>query len=298
MMKPSTADGYDNEVTRNCERVLVTLIRGLGPWRDSIFLVGGLTPRYLIERRPPDVPPHAGTGDVDVVIQLHMLADTDAYHTLEDNFRRMKFSRGTNSKGTPVSWRWVIEAAAGMNVILELLADDPERSGGRVMELPTEGGSVSALNIPHSSIVFDHHRSKIIRAETLGGNGVAEVTLRYADLVAFTCLKAYAVDQRDERKDAHDLIYCLSYYEEGLEAAATEFRAALQGKHKAVVEDVLDILARYFADDGSTEGYLKIGPVAVAKFEIGEDEEVRERRMLRQRDVADFINRFLKAVNI
>ena len=87
MMKPSTADGYDNEVTRNCERVLVTLIRGLGPWRNSIFLVGGLTPRYLIERRPPDVPPHAGTGDVDVVIQLHMLADTDAYHTLEDNFQ-------------------------------------------------------------------------------------------------------------------------------------------------------------------------------------------------------------------
>jgi len=62
--------------------------------------------------------------------------------------------------------------------------------------------------------------------------------------------------------------------------------------------DVLDILARYFADDGSTEGYLKIGPVTVAKFEIGEDEEVRERRILRQRDVADLINRFLKAVSI
>ena len=87
---------------------------------------------------------------------------------------------------------------------------------------------MSALNIPHSSIVFDHHRSKIIRTETLGGNGVAEVTLRYADLVAFTCLKAYAVDQRDERKDAHDLIYCLSYYEEDLRQPPTETRAAVQ----------------------------------------------------------------------
>jgi hypothetical protein len=39
MTKPTTADGYENKVTENCERVLVTLIRGLGPWRDSIFLI-------------------------------------------------------------------------------------------------------------------------------------------------------------------------------------------------------------------------------------------------------------------
>src|SRR5216684_3873008 len=214
MTKPSTADGYENKVTETCERVLVTLIRNLGPWRDSLFLVGGLTPRYLIDKKPPAVPPHAGTGDVDVVIQLHMLADNDAYHTLEENFKKMGFSRGTNRKGTSVSWRWVIEAAPEMNVTLELLADDPEKSGGKVMELPTEG-NVSALNIPHSGIVFDHHKTKTIRAETLGDNGVAEVTLRYADLVAFTCLKAFAVDGRDERKDPHDLIYCLTHYEGG-----------------------------------------------------------------------------------
>ncbi|MER9132582.1 MULTISPECIES: hypothetical protein [unclassified Mesorhizobium] len=62
-----------NEVTDNCERLLVTLIRGLGQWHDSILLIEGLTPRYLIDKKPPDVPAHAGTGDVDVVIQLHML---------------------------------------------------------------------------------------------------------------------------------------------------------------------------------------------------------------------------------
>ncbi len=295
MLKPRTADGYGNEVTDNCERVLVTLIRGLGPWRDSIFLVGGLTPRYLIETRPPEVPAHAGTGDVDVVIQLHMLADTDAYHTLEDNFKRLGFARGTNSNGKPVSWRWEIKADAKTKIILELLADDPEKSGGKVMELPTDG-NVSALNIPHSGIVFDHHKAKEIRAKVLGDNGIATVTLRYADLVAFTCLKAYAVDQRDERKDAHDLIYCLSYYEGGVEAAAKEFRAAREGKHKAIVTEVLGLLARHFADDEHTEGFTKTGPIAVAKFELGEDADSRDSRILRQREVADLVMRFLKAV--
>ena len=46
-MKPTTLDGYDKSYTLDCERLLVTLIRGLGPWKESIVLVGGLTPRYL-----------------------------------------------------------------------------------------------------------------------------------------------------------------------------------------------------------------------------------------------------------
>lgn len=296
MTKPTTAEGYGNEVTENCERVLVTLIRGLGPWRDSIFLVGGLTPRYLIEKKPPEIPAHAGTGDVDVVIQLHMLAETDAYHTLEDNFKKLGFERGTNGAGKPVSWRWEIKADAKTKVVLELLADDPEKSGGKVMVLPTDG-NVSALNIPHSGIVFDHHETKEITAELMGDNGVATVTLHYADLVAFTCLKAYAVDQRDERKDAHDLIYCLAHYGGGLDAAAEAFRAALEGKHKDTIQEVLGLLARHFADDGKTEGYLKTGPVAVSKFELGDDEVSRDARIRRQRDIADLVMRFLKAVS-
>lgn len=69
MTKPKTIAGYDDAVTADYERVLVMLLRGLGPWRDSIYLVGGLVPRYLVCARPPQVPPHAGTADVDVVAE-------------------------------------------------------------------------------------------------------------------------------------------------------------------------------------------------------------------------------------
>ena len=65
MAKPATLDGYSDQYTVDCERVLVTLLRGLGPWKDSVYLVGGLTPRYLVAARPPVVPAHAGTLDVD-----------------------------------------------------------------------------------------------------------------------------------------------------------------------------------------------------------------------------------------
>ena len=46
MAKPATLDGYSDEYTVDCERVLVTLLRGLGPWKDSVYLVGGLRDKY------------------------------------------------------------------------------------------------------------------------------------------------------------------------------------------------------------------------------------------------------------
>ena len=45
----------------------------------------------------------------------------------------------------------------------------------------------------------------------LDGNGIASETVRHADVVSFTCLKAFAFDQRFEPKDAHDLIYCIEH---------------------------------------------------------------------------------------
>jgi hypothetical protein len=65
--------------------------RNLGPHRESLVLVGGLTPRYLVPERPPVVPQHAGTLDIDIVIDLVILEDTEAYRTLEENLKKIGF---------------------------------------------------------------------------------------------------------------------------------------------------------------------------------------------------------------
>ncbi|MBP2449764.1 hypothetical protein [Rhizobium leguminosarum] len=50
MTKPQILTEYSADVTRDCERVLVTLFSGLGPWRDSVFLVGGLARHCNVNR--------------------------------------------------------------------------------------------------------------------------------------------------------------------------------------------------------------------------------------------------------
>jgi hypothetical protein len=235
--------------------------------------------------------------DVDIVIDLQILADTDAYHTLEDNLKRMGFERAENEKQQKLSWRWQTRTERGALMVLELLADAPEIGGGKVQPLPTDG-TISALNIPHSSIVFDLHQVTQIQAELLGDNGIATEKIKHANLVSFTCLKSFAFDQRFERKDAHDLIYCIEHAPEGINAVAAEFRKELDGRHGAVIEVALAILRTRFVDDATTEGYRKDGPVSVAKFELGEENapEQREARALRQRQASDVIAQLLERI--
>ena len=209
MAKPATLDGYRDQYTVDCERVLVTLLRGLGPWKESVFLVGGLTPRYLVTARPPSVPAHAGTLDVDIVIDLQILADTAGYHTLEENLRAMRFERSMNDRGQRLSWWWQTRTENGALMVVELLADAPEVAGGRVEPLPMEG-NLSALNIPHSSIVFDLHEVTEIRAELLGGAGIAveavgvdtlEVLVRWGD---YRRVEAQSGDPNRDRAEQGD----------------------------------------------------------------------------------------------
>jgi len=293
-MKPTSIDGYDPKLTQDCERLLVTLLRGLGPWKESIYLVGGLTPRYLVKDQPPKVPPHAGTQDIDLVVHLAMLTDTKAYQTLEANLKRLGFERGENDNMQKVSWRWKVKTEHGATLLLEFLADDPNLGGGKVQELPTSG-AVSALNVPHASMVFDMHETTELTVELLGEGGVSTEQVRYADLVSFTCLKTLAFDDRNEPKDAHDLVYCLEHAVESVEAAGAQFRRRMaEGKHAEVINHCLERLAARFVTDAKAEGYRKDGPVAAARFE--DRDRDRDRRVLRQREVSELIERFLKAV--
>ena len=302
MPKPQTISGYEDMVTDACERVLVTLLRGLGPWKDSVFLVGGLAPRYLVTARPPKVPKHAGTGDVDIVVDVGILTTTEAYSTLEENLKAMDFERAENDKGAKQSWRWRAEIEDGTTMILEFLADSPELGGGKVKELPSDG-NVSALNIPHASMVFDHHGTVEITADLLNGKGRATEVVRYADIVTFTCLKAFAFDQRFERKDAHDLIYCIENLEGGVGAAQSAFAAALTGPHAEAIREALTRMAARFRDPNPDESYLRDGPVAVASFEddeadVSADPDLLNARILRQRHAAEIMADFLKAFEI
>lgn len=269
-LKPRTADGYSADVTLACERTLLTLLSAFGNLKDTLRLVGGLVPRYLTPEAPPDVPMHAGTSDVDIVMNLEVLAIGDEYASLAEQLKARGFSRCVED-GSVASWRWGRKVDEHIEVVVELLRDAGDQQPGRAISV--SGEQVSALTIKHAGIVHDWYQEREIGAQLLDGGGLSVDVVRYADVPAFVILKALALDHRQERKDAADLVHVVRYSGSIKDVAALFVERIRSGQHPVAMKEGLAALARRFGDDQHGEGFEKVGAVAYAHFYGSDDED-------------------------
>jgi hypothetical protein len=287
-LKPKHIGGYSGQHVRYCEQTLVTLLHRMGPWKQSVFLAGGLVPRYLFPDRT-----HAGTTDVDLVVSLDLLAETEAYRTLEENLKAMGFTRTIREGGAPVHWQWRKVISESVTVLVELLCEQEDSQPGRAVRLPKES-RLSALNIRGVGLVEQDFVDYELRAELLDEGGVAIETIRVAGIAAFLVLKARAYGDRAEEKDAYDLVYCLMA--EGPESAAAKF-VTLRSRVSeiALLDEALAVLSKDFSSDEFTEGYRKNGPVSYARFLT--DPGAPDRNVRHQRDASGVVEAFLEAIH-
>ncbi|MBA9846794.1 hypothetical protein [Ralstonia pickettii] len=278
-IKPTSAAGYQPEVTGACERALLTLMGAFGSLKKSLRLVGGLVPRYLTPAAPPDIPAHAGTSDVDVVLNIRVLAEGEGYASLADQLKKRGFERHVNAEGKPTAWRWKRKVDEHMHVVIEFLQDAGEANPGRPVSI--DGERVSALTVQYVGIVHDWYQERVVTAELLDGAGTSTETVRFADVPAFIILKALALDDRHENKDAADLIHVLRYAGTPEEVAKMFVDREQSGLHPGAIQAGLEALRLRFCDDEHGEGYLKLGPISFARFygDGGDDDDlVREQR--------------------
>jgi hypothetical protein len=288
--KPQDAAGYSQEVTEACEQALVTVLGCMGTLKDTVRLVGGLVPRYLTPERHPDVPAHAGTTDLDLVIDLSVIAAGQDYAPIAGRLKQRGFSKLQLNKGGVSSWQWEAKTLQGVPVRVEFLCDAAQDELG----LRSLGGeAISVMAMPHMAIAQTHFETKEVKAALLDGAGIAVERVHYADQLAFTVLKAIAFDQRGENKDAADLIHVLQYGS-GLQEAAKKFAEELRsGAHRESLDRAFDCLRRSFCSDGQTDGHLMRGPVACARFYSPADQEERIQLQLQ---ASSLVERYVEIV--
>lgn len=298
MVKPKHQGGYTRQHAVLCERTLVTLLRGLGPWKESIYLAGGLVPRFLIPRDadvPNTPPPHAGTTDVDLVLDLEALKAVDAYRRLEQNLRSLGLERGTNDAGNTQHFSWRKRVDDDVTIVVDLLCDAGAAEGGQVLELPGER-RLSALRIPGAHLVVDDFLEVEIRADLLDERGVAIERVRVANIAPFIALKALAYEDRFEEKDAYDIVYCLMYYPGGPNSVAAQFAASRTTEPvDPLLARTIEILHLRFATDDDTPGYEKDGPTSYARFLA--DPGRPEMNARNRRDASAVVEQFLRALS-
>lgn len=281
--KPNTAEQYKSEVTGACEIALGLLHEAFGGFKDSLRLIGGLVPRYLV----PNGPGHVGTNDVDIVLDVQILLAGEDYKSLRSQLKEAGFTRKIND-GIASSWQWELKINE-IPITVEFLVHGNDTNDRGVISLNNE--DISACKIPYAGMSEHWFEAHTLHFERPGGDGVSIETIRHTDATAFLALKALAIKYRNERKDIADLIYVLEHYEGAPDSIAKQYAERLnEGTYSEPLEIALATLEEKFCTDEHIEGYKKDGPGRYVNFHSiqGENKSTIERRRV-SRMVTEFI---------
>jgi hypothetical protein len=274
---------YDEKTTARCERALVTLLGDLGPWRERIYLAGGLAPRYLVGQLPEGARAHVGTTDVDLVIGLALGDETpETYRTLQNNLEKSGFER------KEPSFRWARDVE-GITVVVEFLCETDEVEPGRIFKPKGEstGSKLAAFNVRGANLIRDDFVEVEIEGDRLDEGGRSKVAVRVANLLPYTVLKILAFQDRHENKDAYDLVFTLFHAKGGPEEAGRAAKSSPVAGHLQVTE-ALTLLAERFSDIDQD------GASAYAAFlaQPGDDDDVARLRREAVATVREFLAGF------
>jgi hypothetical protein len=288
--KPRHIGGYTEAHTLACQRALLTLIAHLGPWRQCIFLAGGMAPLYLVDAQEGSSRAYVPTMDIDLVIDVEDIHLIEAYSTLEQNLKRLRFERDVNSRGQSVHYRWNRVIDDRTTVTIDFLCAATGRPGSAIAM--TKG--LSALSIPGAHLIKQDHVPVKIHGELLDEMGISSETVNVTGVVTFVILKAYAYDERREEKDAHDLIYILRGYTGGPAVVGQRFRDRLiELPAEPMVAGALALIQVHFGSDAEAGGFRKNGCVSFARFHLSPGQAGDEVRM--RREAAAIVDVFLTA---
>ncbi len=298
-MKPRRVGIYTSAHNALCESALVTVISSLGAWKKQTRLIGGLVPRYLIRREEGDetLPLHAGTMDVDLVLDPALLTDKDAYRHLEESLLALGFTPQTDENGRNLHYRWRKDLAVVDVVVLDLLCDsagvrDVSSGGERCLPMGLRGAHLALQDFVEVTVTAGHLDQSVTITEVV----------QVANIVPFLVLKALAYQDRREPKDAYDLIYALAYYTDAEGQMGPQAVADAFARRKAAMPDeplfgeALTILREHFATDEISEGYRKRGARDYASSLSSPDRPSPE--LTHCRDAAEVVEEFLANLGI
>lgn len=273
---------YDDVTTERCERALVTLLGDIGRWRERVYLVGGLAPRYIVGSLPRGARPNIGTTDVDLVIGLALGDESpESYRALANNLKKAGFKAEQSFQ-----WKRIVE---GVTVIVDFLCETDQVGPGKIFKPKEEGtgSGLGAFNVRGAQLVTRDYLERTIEAQRLDGAGLSRVVVRVANILSYSVLKVLAFQDRHENKDSYDLLYCMLNFGEGPEEAGrVAAESAIRGD--AQVSEALQLLEERF------DSVEHDGPIAYSAFlaEEGDDDDALAR--LRQEAVA-IVREFLRA---
>lgn len=265
---------YHPALTSASKSVLLEIMTILKTYRDSLVLIGGWVPYFLLEKNQPagiDFN-HVGSIDIDLVINPEMINEevyaTMAQMLLSKDYQPSKeilyqFERTVKSEIDEREYAIKID-------FLCPLADEVGSGSTKHRHRLIQPG-LKARNLRGAEVSFISNQ-KVKLSGTLPANGKTTLEFKMVSLAGFMALKGIAFGDRYKEKDVYDVYVLCDYYKEGPTPVAKEIKTL---KDNPIVKaGLLAIKERFRTIDAE-------GPHWVANFMVPTDSAEKER--VRQR---------------
>ncbi len=246
--------------------VLIEVANVLGAFRNDLVIVGGWVPELLFPNRG-----HMLSLDVDLAVSPTALAD-NAYETI---LKRMT-DAGYTHQTDPTRF---VKSVAGAPWPVKVDLISGQEASHKARSIQVNELRISCLK--GIDLAFQAWDEKEISGQMPDGTQNV-VRFRIVRPEAYILIKAFALDERLNPKDAYDIAFVLHHYEPDLAALTLRLRPLVAG---SLGREAYEILKVKFASIDS------VGPVWAADAIPGTGHDIEQTRRAAFEDAQELFRR-------
>jgi hypothetical protein len=254
---------YPERSLAGAEAALLTAWASLSRYHNDLVLVGGLAVKYLTKPGAGLLP---GPVTMDVDLGVTLAAEGGQYGTIADDLTGQGFRR--DEKG-----RYVRQFEA-MPVFIDFLTEHPTATTGTAVV----DGVPAGVFLGVDRALATRRRVSITGRDLFGAEQALQVPV--SGIAPLLVLKLNAFDDRQQPKDAYDILLCVSRFMEGPEVAIAAFHAEAMASNRGFARAEAG-LRKHFIET-SQSGPIRCASFALAGQNGTEDFQSRQRRIMEQ----------------
>ncbi|MCL6088185.1 MAG: hypothetical protein M1475_07210 [Actinobacteria bacterium] len=272
-----TKSNYEKKEVSICLSVIVEVMTILGSYRDSIILIGGWVPYFILDKKGKD---HIGSIDIDLALDSKKISD-ESYRSILELLKKRGYIQGSQ----PFIFNRKINTKDGLTYFIEIDLLSREYGGTSKSHRTQRIQEINARKARGCDLAFEHNITLLVKSIMPDG-AENEVNIKVASIVPFLVMKDMALWERMKEKDAYDIYFTILNYPGGIDTIAEIFKPV--SDNKLVREGLGKILAKF-------NSINSIGPTWLVNFLGIEDESEIERI---KRDCFERVTALIKKLGI
>ena len=263
MSKFASFAEYPKRSLAGAEAALLTAWASLSRYHNNLVLVGGLAVKYLTKPGAGLLP---GPVTMDVDLGVTLAAEGGQYGTIADDLTGQGFRRDENGR--------YVRHFESMGVFIDFLTEHPTATKGTVSVDGVPAGIFPGVD----RALATRRQVSITGSDLFGVAQKLEVPV--SGIGPLLVLKLNAFDDRQQPKDAYDVMLGVTRYVEGPEVAIAAFHAEANASNRGFARAAA-ALRKHFLEMGLS------GPVRCAAFALEgqagtDDFQSRQRQIMEQ----------------